>query len=352
MPNATGQGELFERRGADDATIHVNVRCAVRVQDGHWLVLVFGIPLLHFAAVDAMAKAYASVSIVEQGWATQIEVAHAFGCTPRTIRRSMYRFEKGGLRALGRTSGYPAGRPRRSDSRAKLVHRLKSAGASNRSIAARLGVTENAVRKALRRLGWMAQAPEQTPLAFEAAPAGPAAGWGLRLFDLKAAVDRLPLPALVAQVGGEKPAEDTSLPASLSPVLSLRSVAAPPPEEAEPATSRNPRFSRSNAQQRATEVVGVGGFEPAGALPRPRAWGPSRKNPGSSLRGAAPPSAPGARRLARRYPCMSRVRDDPRGREIAGEPTVLLVGVAGFEPAGALPRPRAWGPSRKNAAPH
>lgn len=112
MPNATGQGDLFEHRVSNGSTIHINARCLVRVQEGHWLVLGSGIPLLHFAAADAMARAHAAVSLVEQGWASQVEVAASFGCTTRTVRRALCRFEEGGLRALGRAGGYPAGRPR------------------------------------------------------------------------------------------------------------------------------------------------------------------------------------------------------------------------------------------------
>ena len=99
-------------------------------------------------------------------------------------------------------------------------------------------------------------------------------------------------------------------------------------------------------------MVGVGGFEPPGALPRPKGLGPLPEEPGASLRGAAPPSAPSARGLARRYPCMSGVPVAPRVSIAYLRSSSFMVGVAGFEPAGALPRPLAWGPSRKNAAPH
>ena len=60
-------------------------------------------------ARDRMAEAHAMVSLVEQGWASQNEVARAFGCSVRTVRRYQRRFEEGGLAALGRTERLPAG---------------------------------------------------------------------------------------------------------------------------------------------------------------------------------------------------------------------------------------------------
>jgi len=50
------------------------------------------------------------VSLVEQGWADQNDVARAFQCSVRTVRRDQRRFEDGGLAALGQQSGYPKGR--------------------------------------------------------------------------------------------------------------------------------------------------------------------------------------------------------------------------------------------------
>lgn len=51
---------------------------------GHWVVLVTGIVLAQYASNDRMAEAYAMVSLVEQGWADQTEVARAFACSVRT----------------------------------------------------------------------------------------------------------------------------------------------------------------------------------------------------------------------------------------------------------------------------
>ena len=93
------------------------------------------------------------VSLVEQGWADQNDVARAFGCSARTVRRDQQRFEEGGLAALGQRRGYPKGRRRLHVARTGLIHRLKTEGTSNREIARRSGVSEMAIRKLLASVG-------------------------------------------------------------------------------------------------------------------------------------------------------------------------------------------------------
>lgn len=110
-------------------------------------------------------------SVVDQGWANQVEVARTCNCSPRTVRRNQRRFEQSGLAALGQPRGYPRGRPRVTGWRRRLVQQLKSRGCSQREIARRLGAGENAVRKLLRRLGWKANPPIQTELSFWDPPA-------------------------------------------------------------------------------------------------------------------------------------------------------------------------------------
>ncbi|MBM3956817.1 MAG: helix-turn-helix domain-containing protein [Gemmatimonadetes bacterium] len=138
----------------------LNGRCRIVTRDEHSLVVIDGIPTINHAIKDRMAEAYAMVTLVDQEYATQKQVASAFGVSTRTVRRQQERFAQGGLAALGRTSGYPKGRPRVSTVRSRQVDRLKTQGCSNRQIAARLGVTEKAVRKLARRLGWKQEEPE------------------------------------------------------------------------------------------------------------------------------------------------------------------------------------------------
>jgi transposase len=146
----------------------LNDRCSIRTQAGHRIVVVSGVTVAHYAVEDVLAEAYAMVHLVEQGWCDQNDVARAFGCSARTVRRYQQRFAEGGLAALHRREGYPPGRRRLSTSRIGFLERLKAQGHSNRETARRLGVTEMAVRKRLRRSGWKETAVTQPDLPLEA----------------------------------------------------------------------------------------------------------------------------------------------------------------------------------------
>ncbi len=145
--------DLFpDTKNPDDVRV-VNDRCLIRSQGRHRIVIVSGMVLTQYGDGDRMAEAHAMVNLVDQGFADQNDVARAFGCTTRTVRRHQCRFEEGGLAALGHGKGYPAGRGRMIASRRQLIRRYKAEGMSVREIARRLGVRENAIRKVVRRLG-------------------------------------------------------------------------------------------------------------------------------------------------------------------------------------------------------
>jgi transposase len=163
------QDDLFPNIQTPDFVRVINDRCLVRTQDGHRVVVVAGIVLAHYAVDDPIAEAHAMISLIEQGWADQNDVARVFGYSTRTLRRHQRRFEDGGLPALCVAGGYPKGRPRHAPVRAKLIHRLKTQGHSNREIARRMGVSEVAIRKSLRRMGWQAREPQiRLPLSADA----------------------------------------------------------------------------------------------------------------------------------------------------------------------------------------
>jgi hypothetical protein len=156
MAEAGEQGKLFgEDEGPADVAV-VNDRCAVRTQRGHRLVLVAGVPLAQYAVGDRMAEAHAMVSLVEQGWAEQDDVARAFGYSARTVRRYARRFAAGGLAALGRRGGYPRGRPRVRTSRLCLVGKLKREGVADHvdpsiMVSTRIGGASRRPREARAR---------------------------------------------------------------------------------------------------------------------------------------------------------------------------------------------------------
>jgi Transposase protein/Winged helix-turn helix len=164
--------ELFPDFHNPDGLWVVNDRCAVRTQQGHRVVIVSGIILAQYASTDSMAEAHAMISLVEQGWADQNDVARAFGCAARTLRRQQRRFDEGGLAALGRKRGYPPGRARLATCRIKKVQQLRADGYSYRQIARVMGVSAKAIRKLLRRSGWKEPAPIQSELGLGSTPAG------------------------------------------------------------------------------------------------------------------------------------------------------------------------------------
>jgi len=163
---AVAEGDLFPEARNPEGTRVINDRCLLRTQADHCVLLVSGIILAQHAVTDHMAEAHAMVSLVDQGWANQVEVARAFKCTVRTVRRHQRRFEESGLAGLGQGRGYPRGRARLTNSRRRLVQRLKNSGYAQREIARRIGVSENAVRKLLRRLGWQTASSIQSELSF------------------------------------------------------------------------------------------------------------------------------------------------------------------------------------------
>ena len=69
--------DLFPEARNPQGTVAINDRCVLRTQDGHCVLLVSGMVLAQYAVTDRMAQAHAMVSLVEQGWANQMEVARA-----------------------------------------------------------------------------------------------------------------------------------------------------------------------------------------------------------------------------------------------------------------------------------
>jgi transposase len=170
---ATAQNqELFPDFHNPDGLWVINDRCLVRTQDRHRVIIVSGIVLAQYALTDRMAEAHAMISLVEQGWADQNDVARAFGYATRTVRRQQQRFDEGGLAALGRKRGYPRGRARLATHRIIKVQQLRAGGSSYRQIARVMGVSAKALRKLLRRSGWKEPTPTQPELELGIAKRG------------------------------------------------------------------------------------------------------------------------------------------------------------------------------------
>jgi len=151
METAPQQFELPLALSCASDTVVINARCALRREGSLQMVSVAGLPMHHWVAGDRLGESYAIVNLLQCGYAQQTEIARAFGCTTRTVRRLQRRYELAGSSGLGRSSGRPAGR---RGAPGPWVHRadlLKRGGASVRAIAQHLQVGVSTVSKWLRR---------------------------------------------------------------------------------------------------------------------------------------------------------------------------------------------------------
>jgi DNA-binding CsgD family transcriptional regulator len=157
MSPAPRQTEFFARPTPTPGTVFVNDRVCVQTEEEQRVVFVHGIIFSHYPIEDRTAEAYVMVTLFETGYADQNDIARCFGYSARTLRRYQERLKAGGLSALARPEGRPAGSPsggKKKHERNQTILRLKAKGMSNRWIAGRLGLSEKTVRKSLRRLGW------------------------------------------------------------------------------------------------------------------------------------------------------------------------------------------------------
>jgi transposase len=171
------QRELFVAppRGEEEAVV-VNDQVTVRTHEGQRVVVVAGIPVHHYAVSDRAAEAFVMLNLVESGVADQNDVARAFGRSARTLRRFEKRYDEGGIAALGRSAGRPTGARtsgRHGGRRDRVVLGMKAEGLSNCEIGRRLGISETAVRKRLKRAGWVAPDIQRELFESEAPTAAP-----------------------------------------------------------------------------------------------------------------------------------------------------------------------------------
>jgi len=136
--------------------VPINDRCCLQTCLGRRMVAVEGRLFANYALGDGAAETMAMVNLVATGAATQVEVAKAFGCSTRQVRRHQRQRDNGepaSSRRRGRKPG-DTGVVRIKAPEVRTVRRLKDSGTSNREIARKMGVSETAVRKLLKRMGW------------------------------------------------------------------------------------------------------------------------------------------------------------------------------------------------------
>jgi transposase len=221
------QTVLLLAPAAPPGTVLVNDRVSFQTEGKQRVILVHGMFFSHYSVADPAAEAYAMVTLFESGYADQNDIARSFGYSTRTLRRYQQRLQAGGLRALARLPGRPPARapaPEKIPARDRTILRLKAKERSNRWIAGRLGLSETAIRKALRRLGWN-PGPEPSPLplpfelevgASELDPATGSATGSPRIEVPPSAVPspgspRAPLPAASAAESLDRTALDRSM---------------------------------------------------------------------------------------------------------------------------------------------
>jgi len=160
------QKELLSFPLPPPGTVFVSDRVSFRTEGTQRVISVHGVVFAHYDVRDRAAEAYAMITLCESGYATQTQIAQSFGYAARSLRRYQERFETGGVGALvrgpGRPSGSRSGREQERGRDQTILH-LKAKGLSNRAIAGRLGLSEKAIRKRLRRLGWQPSSQSDDP---------------------------------------------------------------------------------------------------------------------------------------------------------------------------------------------
>jgi transposase len=165
------QKELLSFLPSPDGSVFVSERVSFRTEGTQRVISVQGVVFAHYGVGDRAAEAYAMITLFESGYASQTQIARAFGYSVRSLRRYQERFQTGGVGSLVRGSGRPLGspalRPKQRGRDHTILH-LKAEGSSNRTIAGKLGVSETAIRKRLRRLGWQPRPELHLPFPHEA----------------------------------------------------------------------------------------------------------------------------------------------------------------------------------------
>jgi hypothetical protein len=99
---------LLELCAPPGGVLVVNDRVSIHTEGFRRVILVHGVIIAHYDQNDHAAEEYAMLTLLNSGYAEQEEIASAFNCSSRRIRRYPERFESGGLPALGRGKDRPS----------------------------------------------------------------------------------------------------------------------------------------------------------------------------------------------------------------------------------------------------
>jgi len=110
-----------------------------------------GVPLFSHATEDAVGRRVAAAQIVALGLAKQSELSAALGMDRTTLWRQQRKFEAEGIGGLVDEKRGPKGPHKLSDPVLKSAQQLLDEGTSMRGTAASMGVSEGAIRHAIRK---------------------------------------------------------------------------------------------------------------------------------------------------------------------------------------------------------
>ena len=145
-----------------DEGVQVNRHVRIQQTDELRVVLVHGVPLLHYAADDEPAEALAVAHLRRAGLAKATELARGFGKSRNTVAAYHTRLEQDGIGGLAALRRGPKAPHKVSAPLERTILKLKAQGLPNTQIAARTGVSEFSVRRLLKRKGQSEPNPEQS----------------------------------------------------------------------------------------------------------------------------------------------------------------------------------------------
>src|SRR3990172_7884097 len=152
--------------------IPINRRFALSTEGDLRVIFLAGQPIMEFHRADTAGGGLGMVPLCERGGRTEGQVARALAVSRPTVSRAKRKYGEGGVGALLPGKRGPTGPTKIKAYKTRLMISLAQHGIRKTEIAARLGVNESAVRKALRRLGWEELAVRQATLALEAGADG------------------------------------------------------------------------------------------------------------------------------------------------------------------------------------
>ncbi len=127
----------------------VGAAAAIVEDGGGGRVFVHGNLAYAWDAGDTAGRRFAAVSLMRIKAATQLEVAHAFGVKPASVRRWETRLADSGVAGLlGETKG-PKRKSKLTDGIVAAIRTLREAGATYRAIAGEIGVSAGSIRTAV-----------------------------------------------------------------------------------------------------------------------------------------------------------------------------------------------------------